>query len=358
MGTLIINPYLNAVVSGDFTFTVKTDNTGTSNNDQFTLATRSGYTYDYTIDWGDGTVESYSVDTQQTHTYSSVGEYEIKISGTFPTLYYNNGGDVDKIISIENIGGTWGNTLERAFSGANNILSIDKVGDTSGVTNFSFAWLSCSGLTSFPLLDTSSGTSFSYAWGNCTGLTSFSLLDTSSGTTFYGAWQSCTNLTSFPLIDTSSGTDFGAAWNNCSSLTSLPLLDTSNGTSFAQAWQNCSSLTSFPLIDTSNGTTFYAAWFGCSSLTSFPANFFDSWTGTPVNNCFLYTWDNCTSLTAQSVENILVSIDTSGRSAPGSGTEITIDYNVGTGSLTSATNTAITNLKAKGWTPRINGVLV
>jgi hypothetical protein len=54
------------------------------------------------------------------------------------------------------------------------------------------------------------------------------------------------------------------------------------------------------------------------------------------------------------MENILVSIDTSGRNAPGTGPRIEITSNGDT--RTSATNTAITNLKAKGWVPRIDGV--
>jgi hypothetical protein len=89
-------------------------------------------------------------------------------------------------------------------------------------------------------------------------------------------------------------------------------------------------------------------------LTTFPANFFDSWTGTPVNNCFLNAWLGCNSLTATSVENILNSIDTSGQSAPASGVDITIDYDTGTG--TPSVATAVTNLKSRGWTITLNGV--
>jgi hypothetical protein len=123
---------------------------------------------------------------------------------------------------------------------------------------------------------------------------------------------------------------------------------------FFAAWRGCSSLTSFPLIDTSNGTSFRDAWRGCSSLENFPAGFFDNWTATPANNCLVDTWLNCTSLTATSVENILNSIDTSGRNPPASGVNITIDYNTATGTPDIAT--AVTNLKSRGWTITLNGV--
>jgi len=108
------------------------------------------------------------------------------------------------------------------------------------------------------------------------------------------------------------------------------------------------------LIDVSSGTTFQQAWLNCNGLTTFPANFFDSWTGTPVNSCFVNTWLNCSSLTATSVENILNSIDTSGQSAPGTGPDITIDYNASTGAPNIST--AVSNLKGRGWTITLNGV--
>jgi hypothetical protein len=357
-----------------------------------------------TVDWGDGTVETL---TTSEHTFTDGGGYHdvgFRLdSGTYWRPFVNNNAThKDKVIALgpapegmvirggnafngctnlkvfdatidatadTSFSQAWYNCSSltgfplintsgitdfyRGWAGCSSLTSFPLI-DTSSGTTFQNAWLNCSSLTSFPLIDTSSGTNFSSTWSGCFNLTSFPLLDTSSGTNFQGAWYNCSSLTSFPLIDTSSGTNFYQAWRNCSSLTSFPLIDTSSGTSFYVAWLDCSSLTSFPLIDTSNGTTFYAAWNGCSSLTTFPAGFFDSWTGTPANNCFVVAWDNCSSLTATSVENILNSIDTSGQSAPASGVDITIDYDTGTG--TPSVSTAVTNLKNRGWTISLNGV--
>jgi hypothetical protein len=251
--------------------------------------------------------------------------------------------------------------------------------DSSNVTDFDQAWQDCSSLTSFPLIDTSSGLTFFETWQNCTSLTSFPLIDTSSATSldsaweldagltsfpllttsnvtlFNRAWRQCTSLTSFPLIDTSSGTDFNRAWSGCSGLTSFPLIDTSSGGDFTFAWYNNSSLTSFPQIDTSSGIDFQQCWRGCSSLVTFAAGVFDNWAGTPNTSTFQNCWEGCTSLSATSVENILDSIDTSGQSAPLSGVDITIDYDAGTG--TPSITTAVTNLKSRGWTITLNGVL-
>jgi len=217
--------------------------------------------------------------------------------------------------------------------------------DTSAGTDFSYAWLSCTGLTSFPLIDTSAGTSFYRAWRDCNSLTSFPLIDTSAGTTFSRAWSGCRSLTSFPLIDTSAGTNFKLAWYGCNSLTSFPPIDTSAGTNFEAAWYDCPSLTSFPLIDTSAGTIFVAAWLDCSSLTSFPANAFDNVKGGDFAEAFINT-----ELTQTSIDNILVSLVTSGIAT---GTRV---FEQSGGSAPSSTGeAAIDTLRSRGWTVAVTG---
>lgn len=360
-----------------------------------------------TVDWGDGSaLETISNGDNNTHTFAGgPGIYEVGFKGAnlFYTKFFYDIPNAVKVVAIgpapENIRFGPGLSLTNcsnlqsfdatvntslstnmyyAFRLCSSLKSFPLL-DTSSATNFLYTWSDCTSLTSFPELDTSNGADFSNAWRNCSSLTSFPLIDTAAGTNFSRAWESCSSLTSFPLINTSSGTDFTGAWNGCSNLTSFPLINTAAGTSFYQAWQNCnsltsfplintaagtsfrytwtacSSLTSFPLIDTAAGTNFGFAWDNCSSLTDFPANFFDSWTGTPANTCFTSAWDRCSALTATSVENILNSIDTSGQSAPASGVDITIDYNAGTG--TPNITTAVTNLKSRGWTITLNGVL-
>jgi len=217
--------------------------------------------------------------------------------------------------------------------------------DTSAGTNFGSAWLNCSSLTSFPLIDTSAGTSFFQAWYNCDSLTSFPLIDTSAGINFTQAWRGCDSLTSFPLIDTSAGTNFTQAWYNCASLTSFPLIDTSAGTNFSVAWYNCRSLTSFPLIDTSAGTNFFAAWYDCNSLTSFPANAFDNISGGDFTGAFTNT-----ALTQTSIDNILLSLVTSGIAT---GTRV---FDQSGGSAPSSTGeAAIDTLRSRGWTVTVTG---
>jgi len=290
----------SAVEPLTFTFNIASD------GETLTIPCKNAGTFDAVLDWGDGSTSEITAynDADLAHVYTTAGEYTVTVTGEFPNVYFNNVGDKAKLIDMEGDG-------------------------SSTLTTFDHAWHGCSNLTSFPLLDTGSATNF------------------------YAAWNICSNLTSFPLLDTSSGTDFGYAWNSCRNLTSFPLLDTSSGTNFDGAWASCFGLASFPLLDTSSGTNFGYAWYNCSGLTDFPAGFFDSWAGVPVNSCFVSAWALCSSLTPQSVVNILTSIETSGVSAPATGVDITIDY---AGGDISAASTAITNLKGRGWTVTINGL--
>ena len=361
---------------------------------------RSTGTVDYEAEWGDGNVEISTLNTLP-HTYTA-GDYSVVVySDGVYRPYFDNSGDEDQITSVAiGSGADLGTDLNSAWEGANNMTTFTCPFDvTSSVTNFADSWRDCTSLTNFPLLNTSSGTSFSRAWQSCTSLTSFPLLNTSSGASFSNTWSDCTSLTNFPLLNTSSGVDFGGAWNNCSSLTSFPLLNTASGENFSSAWNNCSSLTSFPslnassgtnfsyawsgcnrlinfpslntssattfalawrgcsslvsfpLLNTSSATSFYYAWQGCSSLADFPANMFDA-TGTLLGGAFDSAWTNC-ALTAQSIENILVSLDTNGA------TGITLGIDGGTNADTStwsaAANAAWLSLDAKGWNITQNG---
>jgi len=310
-------------------------------------------TVDYAVDWDStGGYEESTLNTLP-HTYTA-GDYDLVVysDGVYRPYFNNVTADVSQITSVAiGSGADLGTSLANAWYGASNMTTFAcPFSVTSLVTNFSQTWRSCRTLTSFPLIDTSSVTSFDTAWRDCTNLTSFPLIDTSSVTSFNNAWRDCTNLTSFPLIDTSSNTDFRGAWRGCTNLTSFPLLDTSSGTAFGQTWYNCTSLTSFPLLDVSSGTTFFFAWRDCSSLASFPANMFDT-TGTLIATAFSSAWFGC-ALTAQSMGNILVSLDTNG--ATGITLSIAGGTNAGKSTWTAAANTAYNNLIVKGWTIYFN----
>jgi hypothetical protein len=65
----------------------------TTANTVFTLPTRSGYTYNATVLWGDGTqsnITGHNINNAKT--YATAGTYNIEIKGTFDAIYFNNTG--------------------------------------------------------------------------------------------------------------------------------------------------------------------------------------------------------------------------------------------------------------------------
>ena len=115
----------------DFITTLQT----TSSGESITIPTYPALSYNYSVDWGDGSEES-GLTGDATHTYTNAGTYTVKISGDFPAIYFNTSGDKDKIMSIEQWGGIQWETMENAFAGCQNLTynAID-IPDLSGVTS-------------------------------------------------------------------------------------------------------------------------------------------------------------------------------------------------------------------------------
>ncbi len=255
--------YQLGILQSKFVIRVKTDNAGTSNNDQFTLPC-SGSGYDFTATWDNGDTTTHTGSPGNiTFTRPTTGEHTLTISGTFPTIRFNNGGDKSKLIEIINLGDVGWTSMDIAFFGCDNMdISPTCTGVLTGVSSYAGAWVGCTSMTSFPALDLSGGTDFTSAWSGCSSMTSFNATALGSGS-------------------------YSNAWLNCSSLISFPALDLSGGTSFASTWRDCSSLTSFPALDLSGGTNFESAWSDIGVLTSFATrNFFNMTNG---GNCFLGT---------------------------------------------------------------------
>ena len=87
----------------DFVFTVET--TGAA--ETFTIPCQNVGTFDATIDWGDGgatsAITAYN-DADLAHEYATADTYTIRVSGTFPNIYFNNGGDKVKFDLLFSLG--------------------------------------------------------------------------------------------------------------------------------------------------------------------------------------------------------------------------------------------------------------
>lgn len=129
----------------------KTDNYGSTGPDQISIPTSPGETYDYTVDWGDGTTDS-GVTGTITHTYSTPGIYEVSITGKFPRIYFNNPydnfiGDDDKLLEVKQWGSIEWTSMGYAFAGCNNLdITATDIPDLSNVTNMDDMFNNCSSL--------------------------------------------------------------------------------------------------------------------------------------------------------------------------------------------------------------------
>lgn len=277
-------------------------------------------------------------------TYDGTGAYGVNISSGGYDIGRRNGLYMPQGVAFGYI------LTSTPMSSADQTRAIEYMQTAGGggtyqtVTDIASFWRDWTELTSVPQFDFQSATNFSSAWRGCTGLTSFPNVGCSATTSVNAAWRDCSSLASFSALQLTVCANFSFAWYGCSSLTSFPSgIDTAAGTNFNSAWRGCSALTSFPLLNLANGTNFTAAWRDCTSLTTVPANLFNGSSAVNFTNAFFNT-----ALTQQSIDNILVSIESNNTS---NGT-----FNQTGGSSPSTTGeAAITNLRGRGWTVTVTG---
>jgi len=152
-----------------FKISVKTDNTGISNSTSFAIPIAMG-TYNYDVDWNnDGTFDDIGVATGITHDYGVAGTYTINIRGTFPRIYFNNGGDKLKLMSIEQWGSISWTSMEHAFDGcANMVYNASDAPDLSGVTVLADIFRRCDNFnTDLSSWDVSTIVDMQYAFADC-----------------------------------------------------------------------------------------------------------------------------------------------------------------------------------------------
>ncbi|WP_298311467.1 BspA family leucine-rich repeat surface protein [uncultured Aquimarina sp.] len=104
----------------DFTNAFVTTWQTTTADEDITIPT-TGAGYNYIVDWGDGTAIT-SETGNAIHKYTSAGSYDVKITGDFPRIYFNNSGDKDKILAVNQWGTQQWTSMENAFYGCSNLV--------------------------------------------------------------------------------------------------------------------------------------------------------------------------------------------------------------------------------------------
>ena len=137
-----------------FVSTWKTDNlsSGSSTATQVKLPLASTGSYNFVVEWGDGTQSTITAwnQAQVTKTYAVAGTYQITIKGKCIGWVFNNTGDRLKILSVQQWGSlSLGTNQGNYFNGcANlNLSSVSDILNLSGLSNISYCFRACSSIT-------------------------------------------------------------------------------------------------------------------------------------------------------------------------------------------------------------------
>ena len=275
------------------------DTSKSSPTNWFALPLSAEASYNFSVNWGDGSFEtlSFTGSSQYTHTYPVSNQvYIITITPTqingFPIINFNNNSQVkNKLISV--LLGTNSKliTLENAFYGCSNLSGFNAQNLLSAV-NLNNAWRDCTSLTVFSATNLPNSTYLLYTWAYCSSLSGFPVITLPKASEMTGTWFNCTSLKTFPNLDLSNVLTFGDTWANCISLANFPAINFAKANYVTNCWGNCRSLTAFNATNFSDATDFANAWVNCTSLTSFPA------ISSPEGLFFTSTWANCSSLSS------------------------------------------------------------
>ncbi|MBW8241226.1 BspA family leucine-rich repeat surface protein [Muricauda oceani] len=128
-----------------FVTTWKTEEAG----EKIVIGTQNAYNYDFTIDWGDGTVEDIvqvNVGSFE-HTYEEAGTYTVAIQGVFPAIRMENSNTKGNLIGLEQWGDIAWYSMTAAFLECENM--IYNATDVPDISNVSSMLVMFAGATAF-----------------------------------------------------------------------------------------------------------------------------------------------------------------------------------------------------------------
>ena len=267
----------------DFVITVQTDYAGTSSDTEFNIPT-FGDGYNYNVDCNnDGTNEATAQTGNTTCDYSTLGgagTYTLRIqdnsgAGTgFPRIYFNNGGDKLKILTIQQWGtGAW-NSMNVAFYGCTNLtLTATDAPDLSGASNLGFMFYGASSFNGdLSGWDTSNVTSMAYMFNNASLFNGdISSWDTAQVTDMYAMFYAASAFNAdISAWDTSSVTTMNSMFGNSSAFNAdISAWNTAGVTNMAYMFANASLFNAdISQWDTSSVTNMYSMFYAASAFNA------------------------------------------------------------------------------------------
>ena len=117
-----------------------------SDGDTIQIGLNNILEYNFTINWGDGTIELVSGSDLSSidHLYDTQGIYRIVIQGNFPAIRMDDNGSAIKLQSVDQWGEIIWQSMENAFFGCENLkISSEDIPNTSQVTSLAYMFTEC-----------------------------------------------------------------------------------------------------------------------------------------------------------------------------------------------------------------------
>jgi surface protein len=125
--TVTINVMDDGDIFDDPTSFITTWNMETDGQ-ELIIGTNPDFSYDYTIDWGDGTQEQ-RTDENPSHIYQTAGNYTVAINGQFPAIMMSESDEQSREALVDVV--QWGSqewqSMEYAFFQCNNLESFSAI---------------------------------------------------------------------------------------------------------------------------------------------------------------------------------------------------------------------------------------
>lgn len=125
----------------------------TSANESITIPTDAAYTYNYNVDWGDGSSSIGQTDNAS-HEYASPGTYKVTITAEFPSIRFgsNDAATIasrSKIQAINKWGANAWQSMRFAFEGCENLILVaSDTPDLSQTTSTNSMFRKCDNINS------------------------------------------------------------------------------------------------------------------------------------------------------------------------------------------------------------------
>lgn len=272
----------------------------------------------FTVDWGDGTTDTWASGATAEHQYaysdvdltSTTLGYKValvKVTSTTPANAWSaftlqtrhsslsvvhDPGWLDFNIQAPSLTDL---TIAASTSGTQTVRLGMLWGSTFGalgtLSSLAYAFYNCWSLTRAPSLPSGFNASLANAFQNCTSLTQPPALPAGFNSSLSFTFQNCSALLRGPALPAGFNSTMASAFGNCQSLIEAPALPAGFNSSLANVFDGCRSLTQAPELPAGFNSTMDSAFINCQSLTQAPT------LPSGFNGSLASTFQNCQSLT-------------------------------------------------------------